>query len=102
LRAIIGIRFPEIIKIVVNADPEALETVGLGLFEAEQNLRRLQNQGTVTFRRPGEYDDPSSGTDLVTDRTFSGEVEGVTDVFYKTSDGYAHGLELRVKRWVTY
>ena len=102
LRVIVGIRFPEIIRIVVNAEPDALEAVGMTLFEAEQNLRRLQNQGTVTFRRPGDYDDPSAGTDLVTDRTFTGEIEGVTDINYKTSEGYARGLELRVKRWITY
>lgn len=102
LRVIVGIRFPEIIRIVVNAEQLALDKTGLEAFEAEQNLRRLQNQGTVTFRRPGDYDDPSSGTDLVTDRTFTGEVESVTDVMYKTSDGYAHGIELRVKRWITY
>ncbi len=102
LRVIVGIRFPEIIRIVVNADPEVLKAAGKNAFEVEQNLRRLQNQGTVTFRRPGDYDDPATGTDLVTDRTFSGEVEGVTDIMYKTSEGYAHGLELRVKRWITY
>ena len=102
LRLIVGIRFPEIIRIVVNAEPDALEAVGMTLFEAEQNLRRLQNQGTITFRRPGDYDDPTAGTDLVTDRTFTGEIEGVTDINYKTSEGYARGLELRVKRWITY
>ena len=102
LRVIVGIRFPETIRIVVNAEPSALEATGKSLFETEQNLRRLQNQGVVTFRRPGDYDDPTAGTDLVTARTFSGEVESVTDTFYKTSSGYAHGLELRVKRWITY
>jgi hypothetical protein len=107
LRVIVGIRFPEIIRIVVNAEQLALDKTGLEAFEAEQNLRRLQNQGTVTFRRPGDYDDPSSGTDLVTDRTFTGEVESVTDIMYKTSEvdgvsSYAHGIELRVKRWITY
>ena len=102
MRLIVGIRFPEIIRIVVNAEQLALDKTGLEAFEAEQNLRRLQNQGTVTFRRPGDYDDPAAGTDLVTDRTFTGEVEGVTDIMYKTEKGYAHGLELRVKRWVTY
>ncbi|KKM93588.1 hypothetical protein LCGC14_1206860 [marine sediment metagenome] len=107
LRVIVGIRFPEIIRIVINAEQMALDNVGLDPFEAEQNLRRLQNQGTVTFRRPGDYDDPATGTDLVTDRTFTGEVEGVTDIMYKTSEvdgvsSYAHGIELRVKRWVTY
>ncbi|KKK53440.1 hypothetical protein LCGC14_3094760, partial [marine sediment metagenome] len=101
LRVIIGIRFPEIIRIVVNAEQMALDNVGLDPFEVEQNLRRLQNQGTITFRRPDDYDDPAAGTDLVTDRTFTGEVEGVTDVMYKTSEGYARGIELRVKRWVT-
>jgi hypothetical protein len=102
LRVIVGIRFPEIIRIVINAEQLALDKTGLEAFEAEQNLRRLQNQGTVTFRRPGDYDDPVAGTDLVTDRTFTGEVEGVTDIMYKIEKGYAHGLELRVKRWITY
>lgn len=107
LRVIVGIRFPEIIRIVINAEQMALDKTGLDPFEAEQNLRRLQNQGTVTFRRPGDYDDPATGTDLVTDRTFTGEVEGVTDIMFKTSEvngvsSYAHGLELRVKRWITY
>ncbi|KKK81786.1 hypothetical protein LCGC14_2809950, partial [marine sediment metagenome] len=69
LRVIIGIRFPEIIRIVVNADPEALKAGGKHPIEVEQNLRRLQNKGTITFRRPDDYDDPASGTDLVTDRT---------------------------------
>jgi hypothetical protein len=101
LRVIIGIRFPEIIRIVVNAEPEALKAAGMSLFEVEQNLRRLQNQGVVTFREPGEYDDPTGGTDLVTDRTFQGEIEAVTNTLYKTSEGYAKGIELRVKRWVT-
>jgi hypothetical protein len=101
LRVIIGIRFPEIIRIVVNADPEALKGAGKHPIEVEQNLRRLQNKGTITFRRPDDYDDPAAGTDLVTDRTFEGEIEGVTDITYKTSEGYARGIELRVKRWIT-
>src|SRR3990170_2645805 len=51
LNVIVGIRFPEIIKIVIPADDGALQPHGLTANIAEQNLQRLQNQGVVTFRR---------------------------------------------------
>jgi hypothetical protein len=86
LRVIVGIRFPEIVRIVIPAK----DSQGKTAIDIEQNLRRLQNQGVVTFRRPG---------DTVT--TFSAEITSVTDTMYATEKGFAHGLELQVRRWVT-
>jgi len=58
--------------------------------DAETNLRRLQNQGVVALRRPGDIS------------TFNAEVESVSDTMYATASGiYAHGLRLEVKRWAT-
>ncbi|KKM22481.1 hypothetical protein LCGC14_1624880, partial [marine sediment metagenome] len=88
LRVIVGIRFPEIIRIVVPADDGVLR--GMTAKDATQNLRRLQNQGVVAFGRPGET------------TTFNAEVFSVTDTMYQGANGkYAHGLELRLRRWVT-
>ena len=86
LRVIVGIRFPEIVRIVIPAK----DSPGKTAIDIEQNLRRLQNQGVVTFRRPGD-----------TTTTFSAEVFSVTDTMYATEKGFAHGLELQVRRWVT-
>jgi hypothetical protein len=101
LRVIVGIRFPEIIEITVPTDKASLGPLGKSAIEIEQNLRRLQNQGVVTFRRPGDMDDASTSGDLVADRSFSGEVFSVTDTMYKREGGYAHGIKLQVRRWVT-
>ncbi len=90
LRVIIGIRFPEIIRIVIPVDDAVLDNYGLTAIDAEQNLRRLQNQGTVTFRRPGD-----------TTTTFNAEIFSVTDTMYATKDGFGHGIQLQVRRWVT-
>ncbi|KKN03769.1 hypothetical protein LCGC14_1104320 [marine sediment metagenome] len=86
LRVIVGIRFPEIVRIVIPAK----DTPGKTALDIEQNLRRLQNQGTVTFRRPGD-----------TTATFSAEVFSVKDTMYATEKGFAHGMELQLRRWVT-
>ncbi|KKN75270.1 hypothetical protein LCGC14_0382690 [marine sediment metagenome] len=90
LRVIIGIRFPEIVRIVIPADDGVLDGYGLTAIDAEQNLRRLQNQGVVTFRRPGD-----------TTTTFSAEIFSVTDTMYATKDGFAHGIQLQLRRWIT-
>jgi hypothetical protein len=45
-------RFPEILRVVV--DSRNLEGYGMDAVTAEKNLRRLQQQGPVTIRRPGE------------------------------------------------
>jgi hypothetical protein len=87
LRVIIGIRFPEIIRIVIPADDAVL--TGMTAIDAEQNLRRLQNQGVVAFRRPD------------TIATFNAEIFSVTDTMYATQKGYAHGIQLQLRRWVT-
>ena len=90
LRAIVGIRFPEIISIIIPADDGVLREFGLTAIDAETNLRRLQNQGVVAFRRPGDIS------------TFNAEVISVTNTTYATASGiYAHGLKLDVKRWAT-
>ncbi len=86
LRVIIGIRFPEIVRIVIPAK----DAPGTTALDIEQNLRRLQNQGTVTFRRPGD-----------TTATFSAEVFSVKDVMYATGKGFEHGLELQIRRFIT-
>ena len=86
LRVIVGIRFPEIIRIVIPADDGVL--VGMTAKDAEQNLRRLQNQGVVAFGRPGETS------------TFNAEVFSVTDTMYATEKGFAHGIQLQLRRWV--
>ena len=91
LRHIVGIRFPEIISIVIPADDGVLGKYGKTAVDVETNLRRLQNQGVVTFRRPGD-----------TTTTFDAEVVSVTDVMYQTvSKNYAHGLKVEVRRWAT-
>ncbi|KKK83165.1 hypothetical protein LCGC14_2796120, partial [marine sediment metagenome] len=53
LRIIVGLRSAEIVRIVIPADEGALPS-GFTAIDVEQNLRRLQNQGTVTFGRPGD------------------------------------------------
>ena len=90
LRVIVGIRFPEIIRIVIPADDGVLDGYGLTAIDAEQNLRRLQNQGVVTFRRPGD-----------TTTTFSAEIFSVIDTMYATDKGFAHGIQLQLRRWIT-
>ncbi|KKL55083.1 hypothetical protein LCGC14_2258950, partial [marine sediment metagenome] len=85
LRVIVGIRFPEIVRIVIPAK----DAPGITALDIEQNLRRLQNQGVVTFRRPGDI------------ATFSAEVFSVTDTMYATEKGFAHGLEIQCRRWIT-
>ncbi|KKK77154.1 hypothetical protein LCGC14_2856480, partial [marine sediment metagenome] len=85
LRVIVGIRFPEIVRIVIPAS----DTPGKTAIDIEQNLRRLQNQGVVTFRRPGDI------------ATFSAEVFSVTDTMYATKEGFAHGIELQLRRFIT-
>ena len=90
LRVIVGLRSPDIIRIVIPADDGILKEYSLTAIDVEQNLRRLQNQGTVTFRRLGD-----------TTTTFSAEVFSVTDVMYATKDGFAHGIELQLRSFVT-
>ncbi len=85
LRVIIGIRFPEIVRIVIPAK----DAPGITALDIEQNLRRLQNQGVVTFRRPGDI------------ATFNAEVFSVTDMMYATEKGFAHGIALQCRRWIT-
>ncbi|KKN46046.1 hypothetical protein LCGC14_0676650 [marine sediment metagenome] len=87
LRLIAGIRFPEIIRIVIPADDGVLS--GMTAIDAEQNLRRLQNQGVVAFGRPGETS------------TFNAEIFSVTDTMYATEKGFAHGIALQLRRFVT-
>lgn len=88
-KVIVGVRFPETIRIVVAADDALLE--GMTARDAEQNLRRLQNQGVVAFLPPG------TGV-----TTFNAEVMQVKDVMYQNAqDIYCHGLELIVTRWIT-
>ena len=91
LRVIIGIRFPEIIRIVIPADDGILANYGTTAIDVEQNLRRLQNQGTVTFRRPGD-----------TTTTFSADILEVTDTMYQDNqENYAHGIQLQLRSWIT-
>ena len=85
LRLIVGIRFPEIIRIVIPADDLKGETE----LDAEQDLRRLTNPGVVAFRKPGDI------------ATFNAEVFSVKDVMYATETGFAHGMELQIRRWIT-
>ena len=85
LRVIVGIRFPEIVRIVIPAK----DAPGITALDIEQNLRRLQNQGVVTFRRPGDI------------ATFSAEVFSVTDTMYATEKGFEHGMELQIRRFIT-
>ena len=93
LKAIVGIRFPEIIRIVIAAD-DALLT-GITAKDVEQNLRRLQNQGVVAFGRPARDGD----SDIT---TFNAEVTQVSDIMYQNSQGnYCHGIELMATRWIT-
>ncbi len=87
LRVIVGIRFPEIIRIVIPADDGVLK--GMTAIDAIQNLRRLQNQGTVAFGEPGAV------------TTFNAEITSVTDTMYATTKGFAHGIQLQLRRWVT-
>ncbi len=88
LRVIVGIRFPEIISIVIPADEGVL--TGTTAIDVEQNLRRLQNQGVVAFLRPGDL------------ATFNAEIFSVTDVMYATEDNqYAHGIKVEARRWLT-
>ena len=90
LRVIVGVRFPETIRIVVPADDAVLKGYSLTAIDVEQNLRRLQNQGVVAFGRPGDI------------TTFNAEVTQVADVMYQNSQGvYCHGLDLRISRWIT-
>ncbi len=89
LHVIVGIRFPEIIKIVIPADDGALKPYGLTANIAEQNLQRLQNQGVVTFLRPG------------TTATFNADIMGIADTTYATPTGYSRGIEITARRWVT-
>ena len=89
LRLIVGIRFPEIIKIVIPADDGALQPYGLTANIAEQNLQRLQNQGVVAFRRPG------------TTATFNADIMSIADTTYATPTGYSRGMEITARRWVT-
>lgn len=93
LRLVVGIRFPETIRIVIPADDALLE--GITAIDVEQNLRRLQNQGIVAFGRPARDGD----SDIT---TFNAEVTQVSDVMYENTQGnYCHGLELLVTRWIT-
>ena len=89
LHVIVGIRFPEIIKIVIPADDGALQPYGLTANIAEQNLQRLQNQGVVAFRRPG------------TTATFNADIMSIADTTFATPTGYSRGLEITARRWVT-
>ncbi len=89
LRVIVGIHFPEIIRIVIPADDGVLKDYSLTAIDTEQNLQRLQNQGTVTFLRPD------------TNTTFSAEIFEVTDVMYATQTGFAHGIQLQLRKWIT-
>ena len=89
LNVIVGIRFPEIIKIVIPADDGALQPYGLTANIAEQNLQRLQNQGVVAFRRPG------------TTATFNADIMSIADTTFATPTGYSRGLEITARRWVT-
>ena len=87
LRVIVGIRFPEIIRIVIPADEGVVE--GDTELDVEQNLRRLQNQGIVAFQKPGDI------------TTFNAEVFSVTDTMYATQTGFAHGIQIQARRWIT-
>ena len=89
LNVVVGIRFPEIIKIVIPTDDGALQPHGLTANIAEQNLQRLQNQGVVAFRRPG------------TTTTFNADIISIADTTYATPTGYSRGLEITARRWVT-
>lgn len=103
LRCWVKARTPEILRIVIPADDDALKPFQKTALEAEQNLKRLLSQGPVTFRRPGDYDDPAASGDAVADRTFDGEVIGVTDTLYMVEDGrYGKGIVLTVRRWATF
>ncbi|KKK73924.1 hypothetical protein LCGC14_2888920, partial [marine sediment metagenome] len=88
LRIIVGLRSAEIIRIVIPADEGALPS-GFTAIDVEQNLRRLQNQGTVTFRRPGDI------------ATFTAEIFEVTDTMYATEKGFAHGIQVQARKFVT-
>ena len=87
LRIIVGLRSAEIIRIVIPADKGNLPD-GFTAIDVEQNLRRLQNQGTVTFRRPGDI------------ATFTAAVFEVSDTMYATKDGFAHGIQIQARNFI--
>ena len=87
LRIIVGLRSAEIIRVIIPAD-EGMLPKGFTAIDVEQNLRRLQNQGTVVFRRPGDI------------ATFTAEVFEVTDTMYATEKGFAHGIQVQARNFI--